>query len=92
MILAVDITSVFKRKVYGKAGDKVKVISRNVNTMIVENEKGSRFAVLYDEITDELNPIPIMTIPSAQIPIYEKMESVPVKTSVKNKPGQQSLF
>ncbi len=51
--LTADIIGNFKRTVYGKAGDEVKIISKSDTVLIVENEEGSRFPVLVSEVTED---------------------------------------
>lgn len=40
-----------KQIVYGKVGDKVKLISEHGHVMIVEKENGFRFSILKDHLT-----------------------------------------
>lgn len=55
-----------KGKLYGRAGEEVKIISDRWPAMIVENKSGERYAVNIDDLTDDEvsivnNEIPIPT-------------------------------
>ncbi len=43
-------STINKSKVYGEAGDKVKIVSDHHPALIVENVKGERFPVLADNV------------------------------------------
>lgn len=52
--LSIDIISVFQGRVYGRAGDKVKIIAcHDGKVAAVENESGNRFACRMEYLTKE---------------------------------------
>lgn len=91
MILANDITGIFKRTRYAKVGDHVKLIAEHGQVLIVENEIGERFSIRSDEVVDEKKPEAIVITPA---PLKNKRkESIPLKqTDPVKKTGQQTLF
>lgn len=92
MKLAKDITGMFKRTLYGRAGDPVKVISVHGCILIVESESGERFPVNSEEVSEKLpreekELATVITAAPAEA-ITKKKKSVPSKSL----PGQQNLF
>lgn len=51
------------KRIYGRMGDEVKVISDRGNVLIVEGADKNRFPVLTENVTDE--PVKINTKPAA---------------------------
>lgn len=49
-----DAVSLIKKRVYGKAGDTVKIIHKNGNVMIVEGQDGERFPVTAEDIKEKI--------------------------------------
>ena len=86
--LAVDIFSIFKKVVYGYAGEQVKLISDEGGVCLVENMEGNRYPVLKTELRTEND----MPLPAAAEPIPPS-ENKPNPKPITKKPEQQtSLF
>ena len=84
MKLKNDIVSAFNKKIYGKRGDEVKIISDKGNVFIVEATNKSRFAVLKTEVTVEVGEITkeIITVPDATVQHKINREPVSRKKAV----------
>jgi len=69
MKLKTDIVSAFNKKIYGKRGDEVSIISDKGNVFIVEAADKNRFAVLKTDVTVERIEIKkeIITVPDATV-------------------------
>lgn len=95
MILANDIVGSFKRTTYGKAGDRVKMISMHGCVLIVEGESGDRFPVTSEEVSEKLpteeqkNRPAVITLAPATAK-SKKKDFAPLKTPEPT--GQQNLF
>lgn len=90
MKLYKDVRSKLKPEVlYGKEGEEVNVISEDGQVAIVENDKGDRFPVRMDLLTDEYHVSPKKEEQTKQI-----IKPVPMRTK-KSKSAPQttnSLF
>lgn len=71
-----DQNSNFKGRVYGKANERIKIISEHGNMAIVEGETGTRFSTLQSNIADApdeetkekkpaIDPVKVEVIPRA---------------------------
>lgn len=89
MILANDITGIFKRTRYAKAGDTVKLIAEHGEVLIVENEIGERFSVRNDDMVNEKKPEATVITPA---PSKSKKKESVLQTDPIRKTGQQTLF
>ena len=90
MILPIDITGSFRRTIYGRAGDQVKVISVHGCVTIVEDENGIRFPVSDEEMKIQGSD-PIVITPAPATAKTNNKKSVPSKT-IPPLPDQTSLF
>lgn len=93
--LASDVANrMSKGQLYGKKGDKVKVIDENSPVVIVENEKGERFTTRLENlevIKEEKKPDPVKVIKEKKIPEKIKYDK-PLSETKKIKPAQTKLF
>lgn len=86
MKLSKEIRSKLKPDVvYGKEGEEVKVIREDGHMAIVENDKGDRFPVTMDLLTDEYKATPereqVKQINKPVPPKVKKSKVAPQKTN-----------
>ena len=86
-LLKVDIqTQMHKGKLYGSAGEEVKIISIHGEVLIVENMSGFRFPVKFDELTE--SPSEVCAIKAEPVVVEKSKKQAKKAVQV----TQQNLF
>lgn len=91
-VLKHDVKGAFSPyRVYGRAGDEVKIISGEGRAFVVEGPTGYRYPVAATDFTDDPGFVPPPPAP-AQEPELAQVKKVKTKAPTKSNNNQSSLF